>query len=108
MRFRVNRRLPFPHRIMEGLPVTRKWLPRETRSLNDWFGFIFNCYNRGSFYVRHGSGKMSSTTIHWGRILLGGLLAEVALFLAIVPLAYVSATISCTTLLPPDPSSCAS
>jgi hypothetical protein len=28
---------------------------------------------------------MSSTTIHWGRILLGGLLAEVALILAIVP-----------------------
>ena len=33
-----------------------------------------------------GSSKMSSTTIHWGRILLGGLLAEVALILAIVPL----------------------
>jgi putative membrane protein (TIGR04086 family) len=29
---------------------------------------------------------MSSTTIHGGRILLGGLLAEVALILAIVPL----------------------
>lgn len=29
---------------------------------------------------------MSTTTIHWGRILLGGLLAEVALILAIVPL----------------------
>jgi putative membrane protein (TIGR04086 family) len=29
---------------------------------------------------------MSSTTIHWGRILLGGLLAEAALILAIVPL----------------------
>ena len=29
---------------------------------------------------------MSSTTMHWGRILLGGLLAEVALILAIVPL----------------------
>lgn len=29
---------------------------------------------------------MSRTTIHWGRILLGGLLAEVALVLAIVPL----------------------
>src|SRR2546430_6489073 len=29
---------------------------------------------------------MSSTTIHWERILLGGLLAEVALILAIVPL----------------------
>jgi hypothetical protein len=28
---------------------------------------------------------MNSTTIHWGRILLGGLLAEVALILAIVP-----------------------
>jgi hypothetical protein len=61
-------------------------IPRETRSLNNWFGFIFNCYNRESFYVQHGSGKMSSTTIHWGRILLGGLLAEVALILAIVPL----------------------
>ena len=29
---------------------------------------------------------MSSTTIHWERILLGGLLAEVALILAIIPL----------------------
>ena len=29
---------------------------------------------------------MSNTTIHWGRILLGGLLAEVALIIAIVPL----------------------
>jgi hypothetical protein len=29
---------------------------------------------------------MSNTTIHWARILLGGLLAEVALILAIVPL----------------------
>ena len=29
---------------------------------------------------------MRSTTIHWGRILLGGLLAEIALILAIVPL----------------------
>jgi peptidoglycan/LPS O-acetylase OafA/YrhL len=29
---------------------------------------------------------MSKTTIHWGRILLGGLLAEVGLILAIVPL----------------------
>ena len=29
---------------------------------------------------------MNSTTIHWARILLGGLLAEVALILAIVPL----------------------
>jgi putative membrane protein (TIGR04086 family) len=29
---------------------------------------------------------MGSATIHWGRILLGGLLAEVALILAIVPL----------------------
>ena len=29
---------------------------------------------------------MSSTRIHWGRIVLGGLLAEVALILAIVPL----------------------
>jgi putative membrane protein (TIGR04086 family) len=29
---------------------------------------------------------MSSTKIHWGRILLGGVLAEVALILAIVPL----------------------
>jgi len=29
---------------------------------------------------------MSSTRIHWGRILLGGLFAEVALILAIVPL----------------------
>lgn len=27
-----------------------------------------------------------STTIHWGRILLGGLLAEIALIIAIVPL----------------------
>ena len=29
---------------------------------------------------------MSNTRIHWARILLGGLLAEVALILAIVPL----------------------
>ena len=29
---------------------------------------------------------MSSAKIHWGRILVGGLLAEVALILAIVPL----------------------
>jgi putative membrane protein (TIGR04086 family) len=29
---------------------------------------------------------MSGTRIHWGRILVGGLLAEVALILAIVPL----------------------
>ena len=29
---------------------------------------------------------MSSITIHWGRVLFGGLLAEVALILAIVPL----------------------
>jgi len=29
---------------------------------------------------------MKSTTIHWGRILLGGLLVEVALIVAIVPL----------------------
>jgi hypothetical protein len=29
---------------------------------------------------------MSSTRLHWGRILLGGLLAEVALILGIVPL----------------------
>jgi putative membrane protein (TIGR04086 family) len=36
--------------------------------------------------MRHGSRDLSSTRIHWGRILLGGLLAEVALILAIVPL----------------------
>ena len=30
--------------------------------------------------------EMSATRIHWGRILIGGLLAEVALILAIVPL----------------------
>jgi putative membrane protein (TIGR04086 family) len=42
--------------------------------------------NRGSFYVRHENEKMSRTTIRWGRILLGGLLAEVVLILAIVPL----------------------
>jgi putative membrane protein (TIGR04086 family) len=29
---------------------------------------------------------MSNATIHWGRVLLGGLFAEVALILAIVPL----------------------
>jgi len=29
---------------------------------------------------------MSGTRIHWGRILIGGLLAEVAIILAIVPL----------------------
>ena len=31
-------------------------------------------------------GEMRSTRIHWGRIVVGGLLAEVALILAIVPL----------------------
>jgi putative membrane protein (TIGR04086 family) len=36
--------------------------------------------------MRHGSGKVTNTRIHWARILLGGLLAEVALILAIVPL----------------------
>src|SRR5258708_36894673 len=36
--------------------------------------------------MRHWNGKMSDTRIHWARILLGGLLAEVALILAIVPL----------------------
>src|SRR5580693_2938011 len=36
--------------------------------------------------MTHGSWKMGSGTIHWGRILLGGLLAELALILAIVPL----------------------
>ena len=51
---------------------------------------------------------MSSTTIRWGRILLGGLLAEVFSLSQLFLLAYVSATISYTTLLPPDPSSCAS
>jgi putative membrane protein (TIGR04086 family) len=29
---------------------------------------------------------MTSTRIHWGRVLLGGLIAEVALIIAIVPL----------------------
>ena len=43
-------------------------------------------YNRGWFYVRRGSSKMTNTTIHWARILLGGLLAEVALIVAIAPL----------------------
>jgi putative membrane protein (TIGR04086 family) len=47
---------------------------------------IFTSYNRESFYALRGGGKMRSTKIHWGRILLGGLLAEVALILAIVPL----------------------
>jgi putative membrane protein (TIGR04086 family) len=61
-------------------------LARRNESLNSWPGFILNCYNRGSFYAQHGSRKMSNTTIHWRRILLGGLLAEVALILAIVPL----------------------
>jgi hypothetical protein len=54
--------------------------------LNNWFAFIASCYNHEPPYMRHGRRKMSSTTIHWGRILLGGLLAEVALILAIVPL----------------------
>src|SRR5580700_6830899 len=44
------------------------------------------CYNRGSSDLRYGSGKMRNTIIRRGRILLGGLLAEVALTLAIVPL----------------------
>ena len=57
-------------------------------NLPNWLGFIAYCYNRGSLCVRNGSRnlKMRGTTIHWGRILLGGLLAEVALILAIVPL----------------------
>ena len=42
--------------------------------------------NRRSFFLRRGSGNMSSTKIRWGRILIGGLLAEAALILAIVPL----------------------
>jgi hypothetical protein len=36
--------------------------------------------------MRRVSTEMSSTKIHWERILLGGLLAEGALVLAIVPL----------------------
>ena len=36
--------------------------------------------------MRHRSREMSRTRIHWGRTLLGGLFAEVALILAIVPL----------------------
>ena len=43
-------------------------------------------YNRGWFYVRRASSKMTNTTIQWARILLGGLLAEVALIVAIAPL----------------------
>jgi putative membrane protein (TIGR04086 family) len=50
------------------------------------FAFIPDCYNRGQFYKRHLDREMSGTRIHWGRILIGGLLAEVALILAIVPL----------------------
>jgi hypothetical protein len=51
---------------------------------------------------------MSSTTIHWGRILLGGLLAEVALILAIVPLGLRLGDNFLHYTAPPDPSSCAS
>jgi len=69
--------------ITSGLPLVAK---KKRGGPNSWLGFIGNCYNRGPFYVRHESRKMSSTTIHWGRILLGGLLAEVALILAIVPI----------------------
>ena len=36
--------------------------------------------------MQHWRGEMSSTRIYWGRILLGGLFAEAALILAIVPL----------------------
>ena len=52
----------------------------------DYYGFIANRYNRGWSYVRRGSSKMTNTTIRWARILLGGLLAEAALIVAIVPL----------------------
>jgi putative membrane protein (TIGR04086 family) len=61
-------------------------LRRVEEGLNNLLAFIANCYNRRSFYMRRGSREMSSTRIHWARILLGGLLAEVALILAIVPL----------------------
>jgi len=46
---------------------------------------IPDCYNREQFNKRHWR-EMRGTRIHWGRILIGGLLAEVALILAIVPL----------------------
>ena len=36
--------------------------------------------------MRYGTTEMNSTRIHWARILVGGLLAEVALIIAIVPL----------------------
>jgi len=52
----------------------------------DYYGLIANGYNRGWFCVRRGSSKMTNTTIQWARILLGGLLAEAALIVAIVPL----------------------
>jgi putative membrane protein (TIGR04086 family) len=61
-------------------------LRRVEEGLNNLLAFIANCYNRRSFYMQRGSREMSSTRIHWARILLGGLLAEVALILAIVPL----------------------
>ena len=51
---------------------------------------------------------MTNTRIHWARILLGGLLAEVALILAIVPLGlrFGDNFLHYTAL--PGPSSCAS
>src|SRR5216684_2121895 len=52
----------------------------------DYYGLIANGYNRGWFCVRRGSSKMTNTTVQWARILLGGLLAEAALIVAIVPL----------------------
>ena len=51
---------------------------------------------------------MSSTSIHWGRILLGGLLAEAALILAIVPLGLRLGDNFLHYTAPLDPSSCAS
>jgi putative membrane protein (TIGR04086 family) len=69
--------------------VNASTLPRGVRSEqseNVRFPGAGNCYNRESFYAPSGNWKMSNTSFHWGRILLGGLLAEVALILAIVPL----------------------
>ena len=51
---------------------------------------------------------MSSTTIHWARALLGGLLAEVALILAIVPLGLRLGDNFLHYTAPPGPLSCAS
>src|SRR5258708_8587086 len=58
-----------------------------SQGIGNWcVRWVVSRYNRGSFCMPYWSKEMSNSRIHWIRILLGGLLAEVALILAIVPL----------------------